>query len=138
MGVEHVNAAGVEVFGVADLGDLGLAGYLRDGIDAQEVDLTRDRAKLAALDGWVMLLHSSALEGESTVLRLQPELTLIGTYSPHMMDKMPVEITSEAAQPYTGAPNITPPKAPNASKGGSLVVLGLAVMAALLLWWALA
>jgi hypothetical protein len=138
LGVEHVNAAGVEVFGVADLGDLGLAGYLRDGIDAQENDLARDRAKLAALDGWVMLLHSSALNGESTLLRLKPELTLVGTYARHSEDKTPVKIVSEAAQPYTGTPDITPAKAPNTNKAGSLAVLGLVLMAVILLWWALA
>jgi hypothetical protein len=138
LGVTQVRASGVEVFRVVDLDELGLAGYLRDGIDAQEADLTRDGAKLAALDGWVMLVHSSAFSGERVAIVPAPELTLIGTYSQQTTAAAPVEIVSEAAQPYTGVAKDNPIAAPKTRRAGSLVVAVLIVVATLLLWWALA
>jgi hypothetical protein len=138
LGLGKVRPTGIEVFRVADLGEFGLVGYLRDGIDAQETDLARDRAKLAGLDGWVMLVHSSAFEGQSVAVKPASELTLIGTYSQNPADTAPIDIESEAAQPYTGTPDVAPAPPPPASKAGSIVVIGLLALAVLLLWWALA
>lgn len=138
LGIDRVDAAGVEVFQIVDLGDLGLAGYLREGIDAQEADLARDRVKLGALDGWVMLVHSRAFAGKAVMLQPDPALTLIGTYRQQSSDMMPIEIVSEAAQPYSGTPQSAPVPAPDTRRAGSLVVLALIGVATLLLWWVLA
>jgi len=138
LGIDSVDAAGVEVFQIVDLGDLGLAGYLRDGIDAQEADLARDRVKLAALDGWFMLVHSRAFEGKAMTLQPDPKLTLIGTYRQQGADTAAIEIVSEAAQPYSGTPRNPPVSAPDTRRAGSLVVAALIGVATLLLWWVLA
>ena len=103
LGNPALNADGIEVFALSDLGDIGLAGYLREGSDARDADLRRDAAKLAALDGWVMLVHSLAFGGQATPLLPDSALTLIGTYAQTAPDKRQVDLTSEAAKPYTGA-----------------------------------
>ncbi len=136
LGTGFVDANHVEVFRVSDLDTLGLVGYLRDGIDANEAEIARDAAKLAAVDGWVMLVYSMAFGGAEATLSPIPELTLIGTYTQEQADRAPIPLESDAAAPYTGAPTASPPIPPNGRAGGSLVVVGLAVLAALILWWA--
>ena len=137
LGSNALNAEGLEVFPLTDLGDIGLIGYLREGTDAVEVDLKRDSAKLAALDGWVMLVHSLAFGGAGGKIDPDPALTLIGTYAQAPMPTTHVEVTSEAAQPYTGGADIVMPKAPNRQARGSIVVVALLAIAALIFWWAL-
>lgn len=137
LGTTFVDAIKVEVFRVADLGEFGLAGYLRDGVDVNEAEISRDAAKLAKVDGWVMLVYSPAFGGVEATLDPIPELTLIGTYSQEQADRTPIPLESEAAAPYTGIPGAVPPIPPKGRAGGSLVVVGLAVLAALILWWAL-
>jgi len=136
LGVEPLDAAHIEVFRVSDLGEIGLYGYLREGVDVEEASLTRDAAKLAAVDGWVMLVHSPAFGGREVSMNTRPELTLIGTYALAQADSTTISLESEAAAPYTGVPGTTPPIAPKGRAGGSLMVVGLAVFAALILWWA--
>ncbi len=135
LGTQSIDPKHVEVFRVSDLGALGLAGYLREGIDADAEDIARDAAKLAAVDGWVMLVHSSAFGGAEVTLNPIPDLTLIGTYSQAHADGTTIPLESEAAAPYTGVPRATPPIPPKGRAGGLLVVVGLVVLAALILWW---
>ncbi len=81
LGVDRIDAAYTEVFRVADLDQLGLAGYLRDGNGVNPDQIETDRSKLAALDGWVMIVYSRAFAGQSLQLAPIPALTHIGTYT---------------------------------------------------------
>ncbi len=136
LGTDGLNAGGIEVFPLTDIEELGLAGYLREGTDARDQDLKRDAAKLAALDGWVMLVHSLAFGGQGATLTPDPALTLIGAYAQTEPEQRNVDLDAQAAKPYTGSPNITPPTAPNRRGSGSLVVAVLVVIATFILWWA--
>lgn len=80
LGVEALDAAGVEVFDLADLAGLGLAAYLVEGNGAAEGQIAADRDRLDALTGAVLILHSAAFEGRATRLHPDPRLRLIGTY----------------------------------------------------------
>jgi hypothetical protein len=135
LGLSGINSDGVEVFPVSDLGEMGLAGYLSEGVDARAEDLRRDKQKLASLDGWVMLVHSSAFEGRAERLRPGPELTLIGTYAQEAPRPTEEVIESAAAQPYTGAPTVTPRVAPRGRAGSATAVIGVLVLLGLLVWW---
>ncbi len=138
LGLESVNETGVEVFALADLGELGLVGYLREGVDVPEADLQADRQKLSGLDGWVMLVHSSAFGGQGVVLTPWSEITLIGTYAQQQADQGDIALHSDAAQPYSGAPKKRSAKARRRRSRASLAVACLVVLAAGILWWALA
>lgn len=103
LGADAIDTRYVEAFPVADLGELGLAGYLLEGNDAQQSDVANDMVKLAALDGWVLLAYSAAFKGASQSLTPLPELTLIGTYHQTTTDQtFGTKIPSNAAKPYTG------------------------------------
>lgn len=138
LGTASLAPSGIEVFRLADLGELGLIGYLREGLDLPENDLKRDRAKLAALEGWVMLVYSSAFEGHPRELSPIPELTLVGSYGEVKPEKANIDLNTDAAEPYSGSPDIAQAKAPHSGAKGSLGVVLLFVIVAIILWWALA
>ena len=135
LGVAALNPDGIEVFPVSDLDEIGLAGYLRQGTDADETQIKRDAAKLRALDGWVMLVHSLAFGGNAMRLTPDSALTLIGTYAQPAAPSQHAGITTKAAQPYTGAPA---PKtaAPDMRRHKSRAIGALILLALLILWWA--
>lgn len=134
LGVADLDPAGIEVFQIADLSEIGLTGYLREGADVQEDQIKRDRARLEGLDGWVMLVHSSAFGGEEVTLNPGSALTLIGTYGRTEPDTTRVEVASDAAKPYTGIPDVTPAPPAKGNAGSLMVMVGLAVLVALVLW----
>ena len=136
LGAQDIDPQGIEVFAVEDLGGIGLAGYLREGADVPEADLARDRARLAALDGWVMLVHSLALPDTGTTLDPDPSLTLIGTYRQADAETSRVDLEAAAAQPYTGTANPASPAVVRSSSGSAVIAV-VAVLALLVLWWIL-
>ena len=136
LGTDILDPNQVEIFRVDDLGAMGLTGYLRAGIDADEAEITEDATGLEAVDGWVMLVHSAAFGGAEAKLEPKAGLTLVGTYALAQADHTNIPLESDAAAPYTGVPNLSPPIPPKGRAGGSLVVVGLVVLAAIILWWA--
>ena len=137
LGTDTVDAKAVEVFRTSDLEGVGLPAYLVDGNGAVASQVEKDRARLAALEGWVMVVASSAFHGVARTLSPVPALTLIGTYDEERPDMSVTPMESESAQPYTGTPQTTPATPPRGRAGGALVVAALAVLVILLLWWAL-
>ena len=103
-----VDPAGVEVLRIADLEGFGLRGYLSEGVDIEPRQLDRDAAKLAALDGWVMLVYSSAFGGTAAELYPAPVLTLIGTYGRSRPAPPQEPLSSAAAAPRVSAVSSCP------------------------------
>lgn len=135
LGIAPTNPAGIEVFAVSDLGEMGLAGFLREGVDAHPTDINRDLVKLSALDGWVMLIHSSAFAETGARLTLAPALTLIGTYAQTPADQSAVPLEVEAAQPYTGTAPPAQPEVTRSRSPAAWIILALAgISIAVLLW----
>jgi hypothetical protein len=126
-----------ELFAVSDLTGVGLPRYLTDGYTVTAAQITRDRARLDALDGYVLLLFSSAFGGAETTLEIGPDLTLIGTYGEEQPAMTASPLTADASQPYTGVPNLTPITPPRGRAGGAMIMLAMLVGAGLLLWWLL-
>jgi hypothetical protein len=126
-----------ELFAVSDLTGVGLPRYLTDGYTVTEAQINADRARLDALEGYVLLLFSSAFDGAETTLRIGPDLTLIGTYGEEQPTVATAPLTADAAQPYTGVPNMTPTTPPRGRAGGAVILLALIVAIGLILWWLL-
>lgn len=104
LGATYLDSDFTEIFPLSNLEGLGLVGYLEQGNGVDPAQLAPDARKLAALEGWVFLVFSSAFGGFAQTLSPGPELTLIGAYSEVPRDVTPRgKIASEAALPYTGA-----------------------------------
>ena len=132
-----IPASGAELFALSDLTGVGLPRYLSDGYTVTPEQISRDRARLDALDGYVLLLFSSAFEGREATLELGSDLTLIGTYGEEQPVMTAAPLTADAALPYTGVPSMTPKTAPRGRSGGALIALALIVAAILIVWWLL-
>tara|TARA_R110002049_G_scaffold29972_2_gene102024 strand:- start:109482 stop:110015 length:534 start_codon:yes stop_codon:yes gene_type:complete len=137
LGVMRVDASQIEVFPVSDLDSFGLIGYLREGNDVMPEQVERDRAKLAALEGWVMIVYSAAFPTRPQSLQPVSALTLIGSYDENRPETPTAPITAEAARPYSGTAGNTPATPPRGAPGRAMVILGLIVLSGLLLWWVL-
>lgn len=133
----EIPESGAELFAVADLTGVGLPRYLTDGYAVTEAQIARDRVRLEALDGYVLLLFSSAFDGRETTLELGSDLTLIGTYGEEVPVMSAPPLTADAALPYTGVPTMTPKIPPKGRAGGALIAAALVVAALLILWWLL-
>ncbi len=78
-----------EIFDVADLEDLGLLGYLSEGLGIHETSLSENGLILDNLRGPVLLLRTRAFGGQSTTLTPSKPLTLIaqlGEYKTNWSD----------------------------------------------------
>ncbi|MGV6850198.1 MAG: hypothetical protein ACWA5A_17630 [Marinibacterium sp.] len=92
----------VEVLAVSDLEGVGLAGYLIEGCGVPQEVIDRDRARLDALDGHVLLLYSRAFGDRTVTLDPVPQLTLIGTYAESRPAPPGPPVDSDSARPGTG------------------------------------
>lgn len=140
LGSEALNDGHVEVFAVADLGDMGLAGFLVEGAGIPRADVEADRLRLAALDGWVMIVYSSAFQGIEQVLNPSAQLTLVASYRQEEMDwTAPVNLSTPSALPqYEDTPEPAPRKRPSdAAMSGRIAMLALIVaflVVGLMIW----
>lgn len=119
----------VEVFPVSNLEGVGLAGYLVEGCGVPEAQIAPDKARLDALDGYVLLLFSRAYPEGGVTLHPEPALTLIGTYDearPAAPSGPPIE--TESAQPYTGPARKSPRAVRSASRRAGAIFFGLVML----------
>ncbi|ATG38354.1 hypothetical protein [Phaeobacter piscinae] len=107
LGIDEIDLDHVEIFPVSDLEDLGLVGYLRDGCGIPKEQLASDAQKLAAIEGYVLLLRSRALRGEATRLTPASQIRHIGDYSEVGADWASVpsnpDDAPESAKPYSAS-----------------------------------
>ncbi|MFC3084856.1 hypothetical protein [Tabrizicola soli] len=135
-GDPDLDPAHVELFDTADLAGVGLAGYLAEGLGVSDAALAPDRARLEAVRGPVLILHSRALHGRAVTLIPDPRLTLLAGYTE---ERPPVHfepLPSDAAKGSLTAPGPSAP-APRLPRralalGAALLLAGLA---ALVLAW---
>jgi len=138
LGVDQLDGTYTEVFRVADLDTMGLAGYLRDGNGVYPEQIETDRAKLGALDGWVLVVYSRAFGGEARQLTPIPALTHIGTYDEGGPETPVQAMEAEAAQPYTGIPRVEPTEPAKGDSNKVMMIAAGVVLVLLILWWLMA
>lgn len=126
LGDSDLDPAFVEIFDVADLSGVGLAGYLTDGLGVPEAALIADRARLDALTGPVLILLSKALHGRAGTLTPDPRLTLVGTYV-ELRPPVHFEPLPSAAAQGTLTPDLPTDRTPQ-RPGAAFLLLGAALV----------
>lgn len=137
LGDPDLDPAYVELFDVADLSEIGLAGYLGEGLGVPDAALETDRTLLQGLKGPVLVLMSKALHGRAVTLTLDPRLTLIATYTE---DRPPVHFTplpSAAAEGVLVPPSLPGPPPQRPVLAFLFLGAALVLTAAVALWLAL-
>jgi hypothetical protein len=137
LGWPDLDTSHAELFAIRDLTGFGLMGYLTEGLGLDEAEIAPDRARLAALEGYVLILMSRAFGGQAVTLDVPPTLTLIGTYretsAPVVFEPLPTGGAQDAPSGKTRKP------VSDAAMSGRVAMAALAVMfalTALLVWMA--
>ncbi|MCM2561612.1 aspartate carbamoyltransferase catalytic subunit [Lutimaribacter sp. EGI FJ00015] len=132
LGAEVLSPDHVDFLRVTELGELGLDGYLVDGLGVAQDEIAADRARLRALRGYVLVLPSRAFAGTAQELSPRTPLRWIGTYAEPGPQNNFTPLTSAAAQ---GAP--MPARPSDAAMSGRVAAIALLVMfllVALVVW----
>jgi hypothetical protein len=132
LGLDFIDRDFVETLKAADLKPIGLAGYLIEGLGIPADALAADRARLDALEGHVLLVHSTAFGGRDATISPTPEVTYIGTYREPKTVPSFDPLTSESAAGVLEGPAT---KAATAGwpRGLWAVLLGLAALVLIVL-----
>ncbi len=135
LGDPDLDPAFIEIFELSDLGDVGLSGYLTDGLGVTETAIP-DPARLDALKAPVLILLSKALHGREVTLTLDPRLTPVGTYAE---EHPPVHFESLPSVGAQGqlAPDMLTDRTPQRPFPAFLLLgIALVLVAATALWLA--
>ena len=140
LGATHLEPDQIELFDVADLDDLGLFGYMEQGLGIPQKDVDEDRLRLASFKGYVLVVLSAAFGGEKQTLAPRHPLRWLGTY---VEEGMRVRYEPLPTQSATGSTAPTQPGGQPAPRSPYitllLALLALPVLAlilgALFFWW---
>lgn len=80
LGATYLDEDFIEFFDVADLEDLGLAGYMVQGLGIAEKDVDEARAQIEQITGPVLIVLSNAFDGLEQVLTPKSPLRWVGTF----------------------------------------------------------
>lgn len=135
LGVDDLDETQIEVFPVADLGDLGLDGYLVEGFGIAPDRIAPDRARLKAVTGWAMALRSRAFGDRPVTLTPADPLRLIGVWAEPGTDWSGGPMDSDS----TGREPLAAPRAARArSRAVGGVVFAVVMLLLLILVWFMA
>lgn len=95
LGVDHLDETHVEVFDVAQLGDIGLTGYMEEGLGIPAAQIAEHRTLLENEGGKVLILLAGAFGGQAAQLAPSDKLTFLGLFTeertPITFDPLPSE-----------------------------------------------
>ena len=134
-GFDALDLRGVELIDLKHLEGLGLSGFLEEGHDIAEEALAPVRARLEALDGFVLILRSQALQGAALDLSGSADLTHICSFHQPGTDwRSSGPVAAEAAKPFSGTK--TPPRVARhrAQRVGGIIVAVFLIVIGLILW----
>jgi hypothetical protein len=139
LGFTYVDEDFIELFPVSDLEELGLTGYMVEGLGIAQKDVDEDSARLAAQKGWVLIVLSAAFDGVAQTLSPKAPLRWIGTYkedgAPVHFEPLP-DASAKGSAPTGGETPPAPSSNPHMTLLLALVALPLValVLGALLFW----
>ena len=124
LGLTGLAADQIDVIRLDDLEDLGLAGYLTEGCGIPAAQIDPDRARLAALKGWVMVVRSRAFGGDPARITPAPGVTLVAGYREPATDWRAEPLRSRSAEPYS-APRQSPREARSRARRIGATLFGI-------------
>jgi hypothetical protein len=139
LGANELNPDYIELFRVADLGEMGLDDYLHTGYDIPRAQLDPQANRLRALEGYVLVVLSLAFRDLNVTLPDTPDLTLIGTFGAPAAEWTTIEtVTSASADPYSGPPKASRPVSDAAMSGrvATAALLVIFLITGLVVWLA--
>lgn len=135
LGVDRLDTAHVDIFALRDLEELGLPGYLIEGCDVPAVQIAPDRARLKALRGHVLVVHSRAFDGQAENLAPAAALDLVAIYDVTPTDwSARTPIDTDSARRRAGSAQSPRAERARARRIGSGIFLVFMILFALIVW----
>jgi len=130
LGVDRLDMEYVDIIHPEDLGEMGLSGYLNDGLGLSAQEIAGARTHLDGITGPVALVLSKAHAGEAAILTPRAPLRWVATLNePQDVHDMAPLRSDGAAGVVTGG---KPPKS-DAAIGGRIATIALLVLALLVI-----
>ena len=129
LGADWLDQAFVDVFDVKTLSELGLSGYLIDGMGIAETQIVPDRARLDRQKGFVVTVMSRAFGGRAQRLSIRAPLAWLATYTEERPPVVFEPLPAAAARGVLGGPGGA--SADSGRRGGSHLLLGLVIFVGL-------
>lgn len=102
MALTELDLEHVDIIQITDLEELGLAGYLREGLGIAESDLAPVLADLNHLEGWALILRSAAFGEQDANVPLPDWMTPVATLNEPGTNWQGSAIPTESAKPHSG------------------------------------
>lgn len=104
LGASYLDEDFIELFPVRDLEELGLRGYMVQGLGIAEADVAEDALRLDAVKGSVLVILSNAFGGFAETLAPRAPLRWIGTYKEETAPVTFAPLPSDAARGVVETP----------------------------------
>lgn len=137
LGTDGLDSDYVDIFAVDVLDELGLRGYMIDGLGIPEDALDPYLDRITQVTGQVAVVLTKAFQGRALTLKNSHPLRLIGAFHEGQAPRIDVDLTSKAATQKTPKPT-KKPKSQAAQSGmiATFVLLFMFLFAAVILWFA--
>lgn len=135
LGCQGLVDAHIDVIRLDDLEDMGLVGYLTEGLGIPAEQVKPDVARLGQLGGYVLIVRSSAFGGAETVLAPIAGVQLFATYHEPGTDWSAAPMGAESAKPYSASkPSPRVARAEARKIGATLFGVIMAIILLFVLW----
>ena len=124
LGVEDINETFIDVVAIRDLDDMGLTGYMVEGLGVSKDEIAPHRNQLDALEGHVVVVLSGAFKGLAVTLLPRAPLRWIGTF---FEDRPAIKFEKLPSESSIPAPSAKKAKS-NAAMSGRVATLALLVI----------
>lgn len=129
LGVDVLDPAWVDVIDTGEMGEIGLKGYLSQGLGLPETELKDAQPQIAALRGLAVVIGSRAFKGRAVTLRPKAPLRWVASFR-DTPDIPSMEQTAHpsAAPESPAAPGFTHSPEKAVSFAGKLTVILIALL----------
>lgn len=110
LGVTGLDPDQIDIFNIADMQELGLTGYLAEGLGIPRDQITANQTRIDTLSGWIMVLRSRAFQGHPMTLKPAAGLTLVAQFLEPGTNWTATPMQTDSAKPYSG-PRVPPRQA---------------------------
>ena len=134
MGATHLDADSVEIFDVAELEGVGLAGYIEEGLGMPSAAAQPDRALLDGIKGTVVIVFSAAFGGVAQTLTPRAPLRWIATYHDDEVIPTMIPLRAESADGLMAGGRAKPSEAAMSGRIATVVLIFLGLLVGAMIW----
>ena len=128
LGVEALDETHVDILSIADLDELGLEGYLTQGMGIPAPEVEAMRAQVNSLKGDVVLIRSAAFGGRTAELSPKAPLRWIASFGEVPLDTTAKPIKTRSAQRTISSPVPAKPRSNSRVLFWVLIAFGAIVL----------